>query len=244
MTEENSTATPTTQADAEKTASKFALRPRHKWMLGVVPAATLMLAASSQPLVDIYLPWEWTRNHDVAANTPADFALPVPSETVPGQEHKARVEIKGFQQARLEDLPGVEIPDGSVVWVILSQWNAPEESILKGCQMWATGDDGRRYAVSNSILGGGLLLDPNLDTAHACTPPDKEGPGLEWDMENYPDDPTKTMLDPGTPRPAEYKKLTLIVTPAGVTPQQWHIGWEEPQYVTMTLPQAQEFVQP
>lgn len=214
------------------------------WSLAAVPACALMLAASSQPLVDYYLPWEWTKEKVIPASAQegddeASFSFPV--SDYEEYSHAGTVSVKGFQLIDPADFPELVLPQRFSAWAVLTQWAAPEESILYGCRLWATADDGNKYRMSNSVLSDGMP-DPNIDTAYGCTPPDASGPKLSWDQENFPDDFTKLALDPGEPRPEEYRKLTVIVVPDGVQPTQLHIGWEQPHMLTVELPEPRNFV--
>ena len=204
-----------------------ALMKAGQWA-GAVGAVALMWAASSEPLVDIYLPWEWTRGTDGAQ-------FDVPLRDHPEHRHAAEVKVAGFQKIEPGDFPEITPPEGFDMWAVLTEWSAAPEAVLKDCQMWAIGDDDVTYPLAPWALA----LD---DLSQPCVPPGEEGPYLEWDINLDISDPNAMVLMEGNPRPEAWKKISVIVAPAGVTPQELRFGWEEPRFMTLTLPEPKPFV--
>lgn len=195
---------------------------------GAVGAVGLMWAASAEPVVDVYLPWEWTKK---AAGENFD----VPVKDYPEHRHAAEVKVAGFQKIEPGDFPEITAPEGFDMWAVLTEWSAPKESILKGCELWAIGDDGSTYPLGQWAIG-------MPDLQEGCVPPGKEGPSLEWDIDAHPDDMTTLTLTDGSPRPKSWKKISVIVAPAGVTPKELRFGWDQPRFMTLPLPEPKPFV--
>lgn len=209
---------------------------KRAWWIAAPVAVALMLAASSQPYVTVYAPWQWTKQQVLADSE--EFRIPVAD--YPEYTHSARVQVAGFQKLSPGAIAGITPLEGFDVWAVLTQWQAPTDSILAGCQMWSTDDQGTEYPLMDRVLGG--VVDPRLSTFSACTPPGEEGPQLEWDMDNHPDDMNQLTLTPGEPRPESWEKLTLLSMPAGTQPEALHIGWDKPAYVSLPLPEPEEFL--
>lgn len=196
---------------------------------GAVGAVALMWAASSEPLIDVYLPWEWTRGTD-------GTRFDVPVRDHPEQRRAAEVKVAGFQKIENPaDFPEITPPEGFDMWAVLTEWNAAPGAHLKDCRMWAIGDD----RVTYPLAPWASVMD---DLREPCVPPGKEGPYLEWDLDRDITDPDAMVTVEGNPRPENWKKISVIVAPAGVTPTKLRFGWEEPRFMTLTLPEPKPFV--
>lgn len=203
---------------------------RKFWWATAPVAVVAMLAATAQPYFSLYRPWAWTNERQVGAA--GHFDLP-PREAV-GATHAAHIEVAGFQlldDAQEQHLD-IHPPEGFGAWLIMTQWDAPAESVLAGCRMWVTGSDGRTYNLTDGVFGGAALID-DLSQASACVPPREAGPRF---------DAVAGSVVEGDPRPAKWRKITPVAMPDGVQPTRLHIGWEEPRYVTVVLPEPANFV--
>jgi len=209
------------------------------WWAAAPVAIGCMLAASSQPYFGIYRPWSWTQEQRIAAGTPGSFDLPIDG-LVEGEgsgppRRTAEVEVIGFQRVEHEEEIGLDAPDGFAIWALLTQWRAPEDSVLSHCRMWATGSDGRDYQRTDQIFGEVVS---DMSALHSCTPPGEGGPATE--SVNLRTATVRVVQ--GDPRPEEWRKLIPIAMPEGVQPEQLHLGWNEPDYVTLDLPEPKNYV--
>lgn len=146
--------------------------------------------------------------------------------------HEADVKILGFQEMVHHEQIGIYPPEGFTNWLILMEWSAPADSLLSRCSIWFTGSDGKEYSRSDAIYSG--EMDENLKSLFSCTPPWEAGPQLD----SFTGEVTTE-----EPRPEQWKKLVPIAMPDGVKPQQLHIAWQQPHYVTIVLPEPVEFVE-
>ncbi|MCP1387883.1 hypothetical protein M5J20_06720 [Corynebacterium sp. TA-R-1] len=202
------------------------------WSLTAVLAVGALALASSQPYFTLYRPWAWTSERTLEAGAAGEFSLPMPEAA--GAAHAASVEVVGFQMLddEQEQRIGIHAPEGFETWLVMTQWSAPADAVLVRCRMWATGSDGREYHLTDGIFGdAGMIAD--LSQSSACTPPAEQGPAY---------DALESKVMPGTPRPESWRKITPVAMPAGVQPAELHLGWEEPRYVTLVLPEPAEFV--
>ena len=144
---------------------------RKLWWVGAPVAAGLMLAASSQPYFSLVRPWTWTQEQVIEAGSPGSFDLPIAD--FDGARHHADIEVLGFQSVEDEIQIGLHAPEGFTIWAVLTQWNAPEESVLEGCHMWVTVSDGKEYLRKDKLFGTPI---DDFSAMHACAPPGEAGP--------------------------------------------------------------------
>lgn len=210
---------------------------RRIWWATAPLAAGLMLAASSQPYFSLYRPWAWTQEQVVDAEG-GHFSLPVaelPQLEEPVEVdliHEADIKILGFQEIVHHEQIGIYPPEGFTNWLVLMEWNAPADSMLSRCSIWFTGSDGKEYSRSDFVYSG--EMDENLKSMFSCTPPGEAGP----QQDNYTGE-----VSTEEPRPEQWKKLVPIALPDGVKPEKLHIAWQQPHYVTIVLPEPEEFVE-
>lgn len=211
---------------------------RKIWWAAAPLSAGLMLAASSQPYFSLYRPWAWTQEQVVDAQG-GQFSLPVaelPNPENPVEVdliHEADIKILGFQEIVHHEQIGIYPPEGFSNWLVLMEWSAPADSMLSRCSMWFTGSDGKEYHRADFVYSGDM--DQNLKSVHSCTPPWEAGPQQDY----YTGEVTTE-----EPRPDQWKKLIPIATPHGVRPEKLHIAWQEPHYLTIVLPEPEEFIEP
>lgn len=195
-----------------------------------------MLIASSQPYFSLYRPWAWTQEH-VVATEGGHFILPaseledLPYPPAVEVTHEADIKIIGFQKMEYHEQIGIYPPEGFTSWLILTEWEAPTDSLLANCNMWFSGSDGRRYYRTNSVFSG--EMDENLHASTSCTPPGEAGPKHVWDTGEIVTE---------EPRPEQWRKLAPVAMPDGVQPTKLHFAWGQPHYVTIVLPEPAEFI--
>ena len=206
---------------------------RKLWWLGAPVAAGLMLAASSQPYFSLVRPWTWSQEQVIEAGSPGSFDLPIAD--FDAARHHADIEVLGFQSVEDESQIGLHAPEGFTIWAVLTQWDAPEESVLENCHMWVTGSDGKEYLRKDGLFGTPI---DDFSAMHACTPPGEAGPVVRVDEIGS----TEMHLEPGDPRPGQWRKVTPLALPDGVRPEKLHIGWDVPHYATVELPEPKIYV--
>lgn len=207
------------------------------WWATAPVAAALMIGASSQIYVDLYKP---RSSRDVTLIAPGEqghFSFPLSGTD--GATRTADVEVIGFQSLDKVNDIGLEAPENFTPWLVLTQWHAPEDSVLAPCMMSVTGSDGRHYRLFNAIFAPitNREISDILDLGSACTPSDASGPELEVSQHN----PQETLVVPGTPRPEKWRKLSPVALPDGVAPVELTIEWT-PYYVTLVLPESENFL--
>lgn len=211
---------------------------RKIWWATAPVAVALMLAASSQPYFSLYKGWGYDAEQVVPASG-GNFSMPanewdvLPEMQKVDARHEAHVEVLGFQPVVDNAHTGIYPPEGFTTWVVMTQWDAPTDSILKRCEMWVTGSDGVEYHRNDLVFTG--AKDPHFDSGYSCTPPREEGPYQSLDNgEIVVDDP----------RPESWKKLSPFALPDGVQPLELHIAWAAPHYATIVLPEPAVFFPP
>ena len=207
---------------------------RKVWWAAAPVAVAAMVAASAQPYFSVIRPWSWSQERVVEPGASAEFAFPI--HGAGDITRDAEVSVVGFQQVPESDFQALTIspPEGFNMWIVLTQWHAPQDSPLSYCRVWATGTDGREYLLSDRVFSTEPIL-PVISNSKSCTPAENSGPYF---------DGAQLVDGFGDPRPDEWQKLTPIAMPAGVQPAKLHFGWDEPNYVTLVLPEPEVFVTP
>lgn len=204
---------------------------RKAWWVAAPVAVALMVGASMQPYFSIVRPWTWSDEELVSAGGEGSFAFPIAD--VEGAMYQAQVSVLEFQELnpKQQDVLEAHAPEGFSPWLVLTEWSAPQESVLAGCRMWVTASDGREYQLVDRAFVE-PVMQQDLSTANGCTLPGQGGPlvGDGEIVEGF-----------GDPRPDTWRKLTPIAMPDGVQPLKLHVGWEEPHYVTLVLPEPEPF---
>lgn len=211
---------------------------RWVWWATAPIAVAAMFAASSQSLVDNYLPWSWSKEQVIEAGSAGQFSLPA-TDTHGNRVdtavavHAARVEVLGVQIVEPQEVGavGFESPEGFDTWLVMTQWEAPADSILRGCNMWFSGSDGREYPRTDAPFSAPPMDD--LSMTWNCVPPSKEGPGFSFEG---------NAVEPGLPRPEQWRKIHPVALPKGERPELLHVGWDTPDYVTLVLPEPANFL--
>lgn len=210
------------------------------WWVSAPFAAALMFMASSQPYFTVYKPWSWTRENVLETGKPSSFDLPVKEIDNPaGLPRTAEVELRGFERIEDDNTYGVDVPEGFDGWILFTQWKAPEDALLSGCEIWFTGSDGRRYQQEETLIpatpGKNRPKVPDeIRKGPGCTPRMQSGPRYTW---------PEGELENRFPRPEEWENLINIVMPDGVQPTEFHFAWGPPHYVTLELPASMPFVE-
>lgn len=198
------------------------------WLLAMPLILALTIAASSQRMVNTHLRW---RNIN-------------PVTAVDGTAHLSQDFEYFEEQHRLEvtaTVVSISNPDhleegwrtlvaapGGVLWQIDVEFRADPDQILPPCQGLLV-SDGVKYGPNAAKVDvktgdhGGLPGTYLLQ----CVPPDTPGPRF---------DPFSSRIEPAeTPRPAHWVSSFTFVLPAGVTPEELHLWWHEPQYLRFPL---------
>lgn len=210
------------------------------WWIYALASTALMLLASSYPYFMLYRPWSWTREVVIASDAIGHFELPVREvDNTSGLPRTADVELRGFERVADDNPYNVYVPEGFDGWIVFTQWSAPTNSLLSGCQIWFTGSDGKEYEVKKQInptVAGGMAapITNEVSVSSVCTPEGKGGPRYSW-----PDGE----LDNTSPRPEEWENLVAFSMPDGVHPTAFHFGWSPPHYVTLKLPESKPFLE-
>lgn len=207
---------------------------RMAWWVTAPVAAGLMMAASSQPyftLVKPLLPVEVQR---IEAGTAGDFSLPI--DGFEDARREATVEVIGLERLEPGNKLGLSTQDGMDLYVAMTQWIAPPESVLYYCRIKTIGSDGREYPNPTLIVDG---ITRDLSMNDQCTLDGKEGPKIRA-VEFLSDE--MEIEQPAEPRQPRWKKLEPIVVPHGVQPREMQLTWDRHSYITFVLPEPEDFV--
>ncbi|MDO5677168.1 MAG: hypothetical protein Q4G35_06630 [Propionibacteriaceae bacterium] len=196
------------------------------WMVALVPALVLALATSSFRLVNLYLPWEWSRPTVAGASV---GTLEQRYNAHDGKEHdrKVTVEVLSVKSVpRFEDHAAIV---GATLWEVQLRLSASPDQDLKHCTIELVDAEGTRYGFE----GGRRAADPDdrfyssTVSAPYCVPEDTPGPTV--------DGFTGEWSEPEVPRPESWELRTAMVLPDGYEPVQVRIGWKMPEYLVLDI---------
>jgi hypothetical protein len=118
-----------------------------------------------------------------------------------------------------------ELADGMVARGVRLDFRAEPDQTLKSCALTLVDDEGRQYRV-------GHVSDPIGPRVTTCVPRDRPGPGMA-----VLDSMSRGALDAGElPRPREWSVSPAIAVPRGARLVELRISFENPDYVTLRLP--------
>lgn len=197
---------------------------RNRWWLLAMPfLVVLALAASSQRMVGLYLPWETSkalRAEDGVVHYAQDFRV---------MDMTAHREVT----VRLRDVEAIDgtsttlAADGGQLWRVTVAFDADPSQVLDGCSA-ALVADGERYGQS----GGKVSVDPDDPFSPGlqllrCTPDDAPGPVYE---------PYGTeLVEPELPRPRQWTREITFVLPEHVQPDEFQLWWATPEYASFPI---------
>lgn len=197
------------------------------WLLALIPALLLALAASSFRLTQLYLPWEWSQ--PIVAGGPVGTLEQNYLGTDDERYHReVTVEVLGATSVR--EFEGHAAIVGATLWRVDLKLSAAPDQMLSECTIELVDAEGTRYGFD----GGRRAADPD-DTFYSstvvrpsCVPRDAPGPRL------HPI--TGGPIDSPEPRPDSWELSTSVVIPEGYEPQQVRIAWNHPVYLVLDIP--------
>lgn len=193
------------------------------WLGLLLPALALALATSAFRLVNLYLPWEWTRP-TYANGTTGTLRQEFLSPDHIDRTRIVTVTVEGLR--RVDSYDGSLPAPGAALWVLDVSFSADPDQLLKGCTMALVDAAGVVYSAGNE----GQISD-NTDVGWDvrnvdCVPPDTPGPSFLG----------TTLEVPETPRPESWLVSAPIALPVGVTPSTVRVAWIQPDYLVLDIP--------
>ncbi|MBB1493786.1 hypothetical protein J4N02_10655 [Propioniciclava sp. MC1595] len=196
------------------------------WLALLVPLLFLAVVASSFRLVNIYLPWDWTRPivaHDTSGTLRQDF---LGFDDV-RREREVRVQVLSAVPQQVHG--DAKAAAGAVLWRILLEFEAAPDQFLDSCTIELQDAEGTRYGHEGgmeSVDGSGTPWEARL--AQRCVPESAPGPTLE---------PFTGKLVPSpVERSRTWRLEYLIATPEAVEPTALRVGWHYPEYLVLEVP--------
>lgn len=203
------------------------LRRNRWWLVTLVPALLLALAASSFRLTQLYLPWEWSRP------VVAGASVGTLEQAFLGHDANRYRRTVTVEVAAVEPVPSFDghaaIP-GATLWQVDLLLTAAPDQMLKHCSIELVDGEGTRYGFE----GGRRAADPDdpfysSTVVHPfCVPDDAPGPELQPITGEFLESPVE--------RPGSWELSTALVVPDGHDPEQVRIAWDKPSYLVLEVP--------
>lgn len=192
---------------------------RNRWGLALLlPALAAAVLASSFRYLNLYEPWiegDVTVQSDgvslsaqdgdtdaVAAGSTATLTPTAITTVASGTGRDGSTEVLA--------------PEGSSLWRLDVDVQAPTDMVLTGCAISLLDDAGRSYAVMTGSYSG-YSVNSSFN-AGACTPYLLTGRTLDLDG-------SYIEAEPGSERPESWSLTLLVVMPDGVAPSRMSVGW-------------------
>lgn len=195
------------------------------WLALLTPMLLLAVVASSFRMVNLYLPWEWSR--PLVAHGPSG-TLRQEFHGADGQHRTREVRVgvlSAIPQDRFED---VRAAPGAVLWRVLLEFEAsPEQMLASVCTIELVDAAGTRYGHQGGQEAAderGLGRPPMFLT---CVPGYAPGPSLGV-LGEFEESPVE--------RPRTWRMQYVFATPATVEPSAVRIGWDQPEYLVLQVP--------
>ncbi|MEJ5928140.1 hypothetical protein WG915_05850 [Corynebacterium sp. H128] len=205
------------------------LRRNKWWCLAAIPAAAVLIVASSFRFVHIYQPNHFTDALAVPAGETTSFDREFVTEEYTFRR-AASVEAFALQKLAPGQIPDFQPTADVELWAVALKWKAAPETTLSYCRTWLKDTAGVEYGNYSALIGD-KKFDQNFDSNFACVPPKTPGPNAPSMFEPNP------TVDPAAMRPEEWNKVIVFALPPGVTPDSVHIGWEPPFRIDLELPE-------
>lgn len=195
------------------------------WLALAVPLLALALAASSFRLFTLYLPWEWSA--PVTPNA-SQGTLTQRYVELDGVRRDRKVDVRVVSLETHERYDGLIAVEGARLWRVALELTATPDQFLEFCDIELTDAAGNRYDFRSSIVPEDTQsFNPRPFTLR-CVPEDAPGPTLS----PFSDE----VIEPTVERPGSWTIDALIAVPDGVTPTAVRIGWQQPKFLELQLP--------
>lgn len=198
------------------------------WLLAMPLILALAIAAASQRMVNTYLRWQNSgpiTAVDGTAHLSQDFEH---FEEPHHLELTATLVNVSTPEHVEEGWSTIAAAPGGALWRIDVEFHADPDQLLTGCQGILV-SDGVRYGPNEAKIDveSGAAFPSGFGHTVRCVPDETPGPSLG-------------LLEPGiepakTPRPPQWVSSFTFVLPAGVTPEELHLWWHQPQYLRFPL---------
>ena len=193
------------------------------WLVLLIPLAAGALAASSQRYINVYLPWKTSAEIPANAQGVVDFHQRFKGVEL---EHERSATLKLLEVSPVDQAGDEAAAPGGQLWLVKLQISAKPDQVLNTCNV-ALLADGTQY-------GFDAAKRPATDDAFAmpsmfpqCVP--EEAPGPSFGI--YSDE----IINDGPSRPESWEAEFSFVVPEDVTPDEFRIWWQTPEYASFPL---------
>ena len=196
-------------------------RSNRLWLLAMPVLLALALLASTQRLVSVYLPWDQTR--PLSATDNMVHYRQRYKQIDEWFERDVRVRLVAM--TAVDEFGSVRAADGAQLWRVDLELRADPDQVLDLCtvELVADGTHYGNMAGQVAINEQELPAVPNA----SCDPPDAPGPHFE----PY----STTIIPPESPRPDKWQRAFAFAVPKGVTPTEFRLWWNTPEYAVFTV---------
>ncbi|HRL50210.1 MAG TPA: hypothetical protein PLA49_12640 [Propioniciclava sp.] len=196
-------------------------RSNRLWLVLLLPALALALAASSFRFSALYLRWEWSQ--PTLLRAPGAYTQTFSTGTHTLQR---TVEVGVAAVERAVEVEGEYAAGGTALWRVALDFAAAPDQILATCEIELEDAAGIRYGVRGAKVNADG--DPDSTWVHrGCTPADTPGPTVDFDGQ---------VREADTTRPQRWQVVTSVAVPAGVEPTLVRVMWDRPGYLRLTIP--------
>ena len=191
------------------------------WVLALPILLALAVLASSQRLINAYLPW--TPYIPVTAQgDEVEFQQDVARED--GVSYRRAVHVRLVSVRPVSEFNWLVAPDGAQLWQADLEFQATPDQLLSGCTVELIAD---KVRYSNTAAKEVSDARSFSSTFEDCVPNDAPGPSV--------DPLTNTMEETTPPRPERWRSSFSFAVPTGIEPDALRLWWNTPQYLLFPL---------
>lgn len=211
---------------------RSALRRHGVALALLLPAAALALGTAAMQYQTVYLPTTMSRAHGPQGSGGWSHldATTTEDSVAFHREVSARIVARPETSAAATGAAAGGGSDRSVVLRV--QFGAPPSAPLRRCRTVVVGSDGAQYsAIGYTDPQNAGSAATERDVSAGCVPERRPGPDLALGAKALSESP-----DAEGPRPQRWERTLTVQLPAGVTPAEVRIGWQEPDYLELAVP--------
>ncbi|MDO5093976.1 MAG: hypothetical protein Q4D79_11270 [Propionibacteriaceae bacterium] len=191
------------------------------WLLALPILLALTVLASSQRLINFYLPWE-PHLPVTAQDNKAEFQQD--AKQPDGVTYHRAVNARLLSVRPVNEFNSLVAPEGAQLWQADLEFQATPDQQLARCTVELIAD-GVRYSNKTAKEAG--TGTPGAYISEDCVPQDTPGPAF--------DAITKTVQETTPPRPEKWQSSFSFAVPAGIEPDGLRLWWDTPEYLLFPL---------
>ncbi len=198
-------------------------RRNRAWLIALPFLLALALLASSQRLINSYLPWE---PYIAVTVRDGEIDFRQRQRLSDGQEFERRVHVRLLGVTQTEEFDGIIASDGATLWRVDLEFEAAPDQLLDPCTIELVANNVRYSAKAGKELATSSNWRASLTTIR-CVPQDTPGPKIEAFTTNVKENTP--------PRPTQWSNSAALALPTGVTPESLMLWWSTPEYLLFPL---------